>query len=190
MADDEILGKAVDKNLLRRLMVYLKPYKWLVPGAIVMSIAAALLGALRPYLTKVAIDDHLMHHDYQGLLWLIAEIFGLLVVQGIMQYALTYMMQYAGQQTIHSIRMTLFERLQRLSLRFYDTNPIGRLVTRVTSDVEVPNEFFGSGLVMIAANIFIIIGIVVIMFAMSVKLSAVTLISLPILLWATSIFRK
>jgi ATP-binding cassette subfamily B protein len=189
-AGDDVLGKALDKTLLRRLVVYLKPYKWQVIGSIVMAVVAALFGALRPYLSKVAIDDHMLKHDMGGLLWMAAAIVGVLVVQGIIQYALTYLMQYVGQETIHKIRLQLFEHLQRLSLRFYDTTPVGRLVTRVTSDVEVLNEFFSSGLVMIAANIFIIFWIIVLMFAMSVKLSLVTLVSLPPLLWATAIFRR
>lgn len=187
---EEALGKAIDRKLLRRLVVYLRPYKWYVISSMVMAIAGALLGVLRPYLSKVAIDEHLMHKDYDGLLWISGAILGLLIVNAIVQYALTYMMQYVGQQTIHTLRLSLFEKLQRLSLRFYDTNPVGRLVTRVTSDVEVLNEFFASGLVMIAANIFIIIWIIVLMFLMSVKLSLVTLISLPLLLWATSLFRR
>lgn len=189
-AGEEVLGKAIDKNLLRRLMVYLRPYKWMVVGSIAMSIAAALLAALRPYFTKVAIDDHILHKDYPGLLTLLGWIIVLIVLHGILQYALTYIMQYVGQQTIHTIRMNLFEKLQRLSLRFYDTNPIGKLVTRVTSDVEVLNDFFSNALVMIAANVFVIVSIVIVMFMISVKLSLVTLTVLPLLLWATSLFRR
>lgn len=187
---DEVMGKAVDRTLLKRLVVYLRPYRIHVIASVVMAITAALLAGLRPYLSKVAIDDHLMHNDYAGMLWIVAAILGVLVLQGILQYALTWLMQYVGQETIHTVRMNLFDRLQRLSLRFYDTNPIGRLVTRVTSDVEVLNEFFSSALVMIAANVFIIISIVLMMFVMSVKLSLVTLIALPLLLWATSLFRR
>ncbi len=187
---EEVLGKAIDRTLLKRLVVYLRPYRRHVIASVVMSIAAAMLGALQPYLSKVAIDDHLMHQDYGGMLQIVALILGVLLVQGILQYVLTWMMQYVGQETIHTLRLNIFERLQRLSLRFFDTNAVGRLVTRVTSDVEVLNEFFSSALVMIAANVFIIIGIVVMMFVMSVKLTLVTLIALPLLLWATSLFRR
>ncbi len=188
--DNETLGKALDKRLLRRLVVYLRPYRWHVIGSVVMAVAAALLGALRPYLTKEAIDNHLMKGDVGGMLGYVAAIVAALALQGIVQYLLTWMMQYVGQETIHTMRTKLFEHIQRLSLRFYDTTPVGRLVTRVTSDIEVLNEFFASGLVMIAANIFIIVCIIIMMFVMSVKLSLITLISLPLLLWATSIFRK
>jgi ATP-binding cassette subfamily B protein len=188
--DTEVLGKALDKRLLKRLVVYLRPYRFQVIASFVMAVVSALLGALRPYLTKVAIDNHLLKGDFGGLLWIVAAIVGVLVGGAIIQFALTYVMQYVGQETIHAMRRHLFEHLQRLSLRFYDTTPVGRLVTRVTSDIEVLNDFFASGLVMIAANIFIIVWIIILMFLMSVKLSLVTLISLPLLLWATSIFRK
>ncbi len=191
MADGEdVLGKAIDKRLLKRLVVYLRPYRWHVIASIAMAIGASLAGAAGPLLSQIAIDDHLMKNDYAGVMMMVAAILGLLVVQGVLFYALTLLMQYVGQQTIHTIRMSLFELLQRLSLRFYDTNPIGRLVTRVTSDVEVLNEFFSSALVMIAANVFIILAIVFMMFQMSVRLSLVTLTVLPLLLWATSLFRR
>ncbi len=187
---EEILGKALDRNLLKRLVVYLKPFKGLVIGSIAMSIISSGLGAFRPYISKIAIDDHILHNDMPGLLWMTAALLGTLILQGVFQYAVTILMQYVGQESIHTIRMQLFEHLQRLSLRFYDTNPIGRLVTRVTSDVGVLNEFISNGLVTMAANIFTIIWIIVMMFAMSVKLSLVTIFALAILLWATSIFRK
>lgn len=187
---DEALGKAVDRTLLRRLVVYLKPYKWHVIGAIAMAIVGSLLGALRPKLSQVAIDEHLMKGDMPGLLIWSGYIFGALVLSGIIQYVQLLLMQYVGQEAIHALRLRIFEHMQKLSLRFFDTTPIGRLVTRVTSDVETLNDFFTNALVSIAANIFIIVWIVALMFVMSVKLSLVTLISLPLLLWATSIFRK
>ncbi len=187
---EEVLGKALDTTLLKRLVVYMRPYKWHVIGSIFMAILAALFGALRPKLTQVAIDDYLLQGKMGGLLWFLAIILGALILQAIVQYGLTYVMQYVGQETIHAVRQQIFRHLQKLSLRFYDTNPVGRLVTRVTSDVEVLNEFFASGLVMIAANIFIIVWIVILMFVMSVPLTLFTLIPVVFLLYATSIFRK
>lgn len=187
--DTEVMGKALDTTLLKRLVVYLRPYKWHVTFAITMSIGAAFLGALVPKLSQVAIDDYMLKNDMPGLLQIIALIVGLMIVNSLMQYGLSWLMQYVGQQTIHAVRMRLFNHLQSLSMRFYDTNPVGRLVTRVTSDVEVLNEFFSSGLVMIVANIFTIVSIVVLMFVMSVPLTLLTLITVALLLWATSIFR-
>ncbi|MGE3802448.1 MAG: ABC transporter ATP-binding protein, partial [Candidatus Kapaibacterium sp.] len=189
-ADNELIaGKALDTALLRRLVVYLRPYKWQVIVAVVMAIGTAALGAYLPILSKIAIDDHMLKGDMPGLLWIIALTLGLMIVNSLMQYALAYLMQFVGQQTIHAVRMKLFAHLQHLSMRFYDTNPVGRLVTRVTSDVEVLNEFFSSGLVMIVANVFTIISIIVMMFFMSVPLTVLTLVTVLLLLWATSIFR-
>jgi len=187
---DNVLGKAVDRRLLSRLVEYLRPFKWHVIGSVGIAIAAALLMALRPKLSQVAVDEHLMKNDMPGLLTWTALIFGVLVLGGMITYVQTILMQFVGQEAIHRLRLRIFEHLQHLSLRFYDTNPVGRLITRVTSDVEVLNEFFTSGLVNIAANIFVILWIVVLMFLMSVKLSLITLVCLPLLLWATSIFRK
>lgn len=187
--DTEIMGKALDTALLKRLVVYLRPYKWHVVFAITMSIGAAFLGALVPKLSQIAIDDHMLKGDMPGLLQIIALMVGLMIVNSLMQYGLSWLMQYVGQQTIHAVRIRLFQHLQGLSMRFYDTNPVGRLVTRVTSDVEVLNEFFSSGLVMIVANVFTIVWIVVLMFVMSVPLTLLTLITVALLLWATSIFR-
>lgn len=188
--ETEALGKALDRSLLKRLVVYIRPYRWHVIAAVAMAIISSGFFALRPYVSKIAIDDYLLLKNYGGLLWVIGVMLLLMILQAALTYALNLLMQFVGQETIHKIRLELFTHLQRLSLRFYDTNPIGRLVTRVTSDVEVLNDFFSSGLVMIAANIFTILGIVVVMFLMSVKLTLVTLISLVFLLWATSIFRK
>ena len=187
---DEVLGKAVDRGLLRRLVVYLRPYKWHVAGSVALAILSGLLSELGPYLSRIAIDDYIAQKDFGGLLWICAAILGSMLLGAVMTYGMTYLMQYVGQDTIHRVRMEIFDHLQRLSLRFYDTNPVGRLVTRVTSDVEVLNEFFSSGLVMIAANIFKIVWIVVLMFIVSVDLTLVTLVSLVLLLWATAIFRK
>ena len=187
---EEVLGKAVDRGLLRRLVVYLRPYKWHVIGSFALAIVSGLLSELGPYLSRVAIDDYIANKDFGGLLWICALILGSMLLGAAMTYAMTYLMQFVGQETIHRVRMEIFEHLQRLSLRFYDTNPVGRLVTRVTSDVEVLNEFFSSGLVMIAANIFKILWIIALMLFVSVDLTGVTLISLALLLWATSIFRK
>ena len=191
VADNEavIAGKALDTKLLKRLVVYLRPHKWRVILAIGMAIGGAFLGALVPKLSQVAIDDYMLKGNMAGLLWIIAIMVGTMILNSLLQYGLAWLMQYVGQQTIHAVRMRLFNHLQELSMRFYDTNPVGRLVTRVTSDVEVLNEFFSSGLVMIVANVFTILSIIILMFVMSVPLTLLTLVSVALLLWATSIFR-
>lgn len=186
---DVVIGKGLDGKLLRRLVEFLRPYKWHVSIAIVMAIAGSFVAAYVPILSKTAIDDHMLMGDMPGLLRIIAVIIGMMMLNSLLQYGLAYLMQYVGQQTIHAVRTKLYNHLGGLSMRFYDTNPVGRLVTRVTSDVEVLNEFFSSGLVMIVKNVFTIIAIVSLMFSESVPLTALTLLTVGFLLWATAIFR-
>jgi ATP-binding cassette subfamily B protein len=188
--DDDILGKAYDAQLMRRLVVYLKPYKWEVLLAILLSVAVSGLEAVRPYFTKIAVDVNIANKDSQGLLETTLLFLGLLVIRGVVQYYNAYITQKIGQQTIYDLRMELFRHLQKLSLKFYDKNPIGRLITRVTNDVEVLNEMFSSGIVMVFSDVFMIIGIVWFMFAMNVELALLSLSVLPFLVYGTFLFRK
>jgi len=190
MQDDEILGKAYDAQLMRRLIQYLRPYKWQVLLAIVLAVAVSGLEAVRPYFTKIAVDVYIANGDKEGLLWLTMAFFALLVVRGLVQYYNAYVTQKIGQHTIFDLRMELFRHLQKLSLKFYDKNPIGRLITRVTNDVEVLNEMFSSGIVMVFSDVFMIIGIVWFMFAMNWELALVSLSVLPFLFYGTFLFRK
>ncbi|MEW6061332.1 MAG: ABC transporter ATP-binding protein [Bacteroidota bacterium] len=188
--DDEILGKAYDAQLMRRLIEYLRPYKWQVMLAIVLAVAVSGLEAVRPYFTKIAVDVYIANGDKEGLLWLTMAFFILLIVRGVVQYYNAYVTQKIGQHTIFDLRMELFRHLQRLSLKFYDKNPIGRLITRVTNDIEVLNEMFSSGIVMVFSDVFMIIGIVWFMFAMNWELALVSLSVLPLLFYGTFLFRK
>lgn len=188
--EEEVLGKAYDSRLMQRLLKYLKPYRKHAIGAICLNIAIAALGPLRPYLTKVAIDDHIVKGDPDGLIGVVVLLIGTIIAQGAIQYAMAYFTQWIGQRTIFDLRMQVFEHLQRLSLRFFDRNPIGRLITRVTNDVEVLNELFSSGIVMVFSDLFIIVWILVFMFSMNWQLALVTLSVIPFLIWGTFIFRK
>jgi ATP-binding cassette, subfamily B, multidrug efflux pump len=190
MHDDEILGKAYDSRLMRRLLGYLSPYRRYVLAAIVLNIIFAAMGPLRPYLTKIAIDDYILLGNYGGLLTIIGILFGLLVLQGVLQYVMTIVTDWIGQKTIFDLRMQVFSHLQKLSLRFFDKNPIGRLVTRTTNDVESLNDMFSSGVVTIFSDIFVIFWILIFMFFMSWELSLVTLAVLPFLIYATWVFRR
>jgi ATP-binding cassette subfamily B protein len=188
--EEEQLGKAYDSRLMKRLLTYVKPYRGRVIGAIIITIFISLLGPLRPYLVKVAIDDHIAHKDYSGLYQIIGLLILSVIIQAIVQYGQTILTQWIGQQTIYSMRKQIFEKFSQLGMRFYDKNPVGRLVTRLTSDVEVLNELFSSGIVMIFADIFILVWIFVFMLALNIKLSLVVMIVFPFLLYATSLFRK
>jgi ATP-binding cassette subfamily B protein len=190
MQDDEILGKAYDATLMRRLLRYLKPYRWHVVLGIVLSIAVSSMEAVRPYFVKVAVDQNIAQKDARGLLVTTLLFFGLMMVRGFAQYANTYLTQWIGQRTIFDLRMEVFKHLQGLGLRFFDRNPLGRLITRVTNDIEVLNEMFSSGIVMVFSDVFTIIGILYFMFSMNWKLALISLSVLPLLFYGTFLFRK
>ncbi len=189
-SEEEVLGKAYDSHLMKRLLAYIKPYRKYVIFAILMNIVVAALGPLRPYLTKVAIDDYIAASDYNGLITISVILFASLLLQAAIQFFLTYYTQYLGQKTLYDLRTQLFNHTQKLALRFFDKTPIGRIVTRVTNDVEALGELFSSGIVMVFSDIFIIVWIFVFMFFMDVKLSFVTLSVLPVLIYGTFLFRK
>lgn len=188
--EDEILGKAYDAKLMRRLLGYIKPYRKYVISAILLNVVVAALGPLRPYLTKIAIDKYIAHSNYHGLLLISLMLFGSLILQAFIQYFLTYYTQYLGQKTILDLRTQIFTHTQKLALRFFDKTPIGRIVTRVTNDIESLNDLFSSGIVMVFSDVFIVIWILVFMFFMDIKLSLVTLSVLPVLVYVTFLFRR
>ncbi len=211
--EEEILGKAYDARLMRRLVKYLGPYKWRVGLAIVITVLVSALGPLRPYLTMIAIDKYISNGShtgltgleaiivgtidryfsnsgYGGLTGVVALIVGTLVLQSIILYGQTLLTAWIGQQTVYDLRRELFSHLQKLSMSFFDKNPVGRLITRITNDVEVLNDLFSSGIIMIVADVFVVLWIFIFMFATSWKLSLVVLTIFPFLLIATSVFRK
>lgn len=189
-SEEEILGKAYDSHLMKRLLGYIKPYRKYVIFAIFMNIVVAALGPLRPYLTKIAIDKYIANSDYQGLILISLILFASLLFQAVIQFFLTYYTQYLGQKTLYDLRTQIFTHTQKLALKFFDKTPIGRIVTRVTNDVEALGQLFSSGIVMVFSDVFIIVWIFVFMFFMDVKLSLVTLSVLPVLIYGTFLFRK
>jgi ATP-binding cassette subfamily B protein len=189
-SEDEVLGKAYDAKLMKRLLGYIKPYKHFVIFAILLNVIVAALGPIRPYLTKVAIDDYIANSDYNGLLLIGILLFGSLLLQAVIQYFLTFFTQYLGQKILFDLRTQIFNHIQKLALKFFDRTPIGRLVTRATNDVEALGELFSSGIVMVFSDIFIIVWILAFMFFMDFNLSLVTLSVLPVLIYGTFLFRR
>jgi len=189
-SEEEILGKAYDAKLMKRLLSYIKPYKNYVIFAILLNIVVAALGPIRPYLTKIAVDDYIANSDYNGLLIISLALFGSLLFQAVIQYFLTYFTQYLGQKTLFDLRTQIFNHIQKLALKFFDRTPIGRLVTRATNDVEALGELFSSGIVMVFSDIFIILWILAFMFFMDFSLSLATLSVLPVLIYGTFLFRR
>lgn len=180
----------IDYRLIKRLLTFLKPYRNYIIIAIILTLLVSLLGPLRPYFTKIAIDNYIVNLDKLGLYKIILVIFGVLLFQGLSRFALTYIMQWVGQSVLNDIRLKLYEHLQNLSFRFHDKNPIGRIVTRVTNDVESLNQLFSSGLITMFADILLILWIVGFMFYINTNLTLISLIILPLLLIVTSLFRK
>lgn len=188
--DEEILGKAYDSRLMRRLIRYLRPYRRHAFLAIALNIAIAALGPLRPYLTKIAIDSGIAKRDGHTLLLTVLGIAGAMLFQAAAQFFNAYYTQWIGQRVILDMRMQVFEHIHRLSLRFFDRNPVGRLVTRVTNDIEALNDLFSSGIVMVFTDIFTIVWILTFMGIINLPLTLVTLSVVPFLFYATFLFRQ
>jgi ATP-binding cassette, subfamily B, multidrug efflux pump len=201
--EEEVLGKAYDSRLMRRLLGYLRPYKWQVVVALVSIVLKATADVMGPYLTKTAIDKYLSaatHHSILdrflsprplvGIAQLGATYLVLLLVSFGLEYTQTYLMLWTGQKVMFDFRSQIYRHLQHMHIGFYDRNPVGRLVTRVTSDVDALNEMFTSGVVAIFEDIFVLAGIVIIMLGMSWWLALITFAVLPLIFWATMVFRK
>ncbi|HJU87112.1 MAG TPA: ABC transporter transmembrane domain-containing protein, partial [Gemmatimonadota bacterium] len=144
--------------------------------AVVLLLVLGAAEAARPWLIKIAIDDHIAVGDVAGLLGPVAAFFGLLMFDFVGGAFRSYLTTWIGQRAMHDLRERLFDRLQRLPVSFFDRNAIGRLMTRVTSDVEVLNDLFSSGVVAIIGDLVLMVAILVMMFAMSWQLALVTLV--------------
>jgi ATP-binding cassette subfamily B protein len=188
--DDEILGKAYDSKLMKRLLNYVKPYKKYVIIAILMNIVVAALPSVRPLLSKIAVDDFIANKDYHGLLLISIALLGILMLQGLVQYFLTYYTEYMGQKIVYDLRVQIFSHVQKLALKYFDKTPVGRTVTRVTNDVDSLSEMFSSGIVQVFSDIFVIVWIFIFMFSMAWDLALVVLLVMPVLFYATFLFRK
>jgi ATP-binding cassette subfamily B protein len=188
--EEEVLGKAYDSRLMRRLLSYLWPYKWQALTALGAIIANSALQLAPPYLTKLAIDDHIAVGRLEGLGTIAALFLGALAGSFAMDYLQTWLMQMTGQRIMFDLRMQIYGRLQQLDLRFYDRNPVGRLMTRVTSDVDVLNDLFTAGVVAIFGDIFTLIGIMVVLVLMDWRLALVTFAVLPLIALVTQWFRR
>lgn len=182
-------GKAVDTYLIRRLYFFLAPYKWLLLLALFLTLAAAFLGPLRPYLTQVAVDDYIARGDAVGLGKIMLLFMGVLLLETAILIGNTYLMRWVGQGALFRLREALFTKIQSLHVQFFDKNPIGRLITRTTSDIEALSDLLSSGVVNIIGDLFRIIFIIAFMFSMSWELSLVSLSVLPILIYATFWFK-
>src|SRR5919204_1509653 len=195
--EEEVLGKAYDSRLMKRLLTYLRPYRWQVIVAVAAIVLKAVADVLGPYLVKIAVDKYLASGVASSSVpiypfdqWMRAQFDRLLVsepVAGITQVAIiylfmlvfsfvlefaqTYLMQWTGQRTMFDLRSQIFRHLQKMHVGFFDKNPVGRLVTRVTTDVDALNELFTAGVVSMVEDIFVLLLIVTFMLLMDWKLA-------------------
>ncbi len=190
MHDDDIKGKVYDSNLLKRLFLYTRPYKHLVATGVFLIIIAAFLQLAGPYISKVAIDTYIASGDIDGLTTILGLYVIVLAVTFVSQYAQIYVTQYLGQQVMYDIRSQIFRHLQKLSLSFFDKNPVGRLMTRITSDVESLNQMFTQGVVSIFGDIFLLSGIMIVMVSINAELAIWTFSVIPLLFVITAIFKR
>jgi ATP-binding cassette subfamily B multidrug efflux pump len=187
--DDEVLGKAYDARLMRRLWAFTRPHLRLVLATCALFPLIALLELAQPYLVKIAIDDHILRRDWAGLGWIAAAFLGVLLALYALRAAQAYLTQLTGQRVIHDLRAALFAHLQRQDAAFYDRSPVGRLMTRVLNDGEAIQELFTSGVVALLGDVVVLTGVVVIMLGMNWKLALVTFALVPLLVLAAAYFR-
>jgi ATP-binding cassette subfamily B protein len=203
--DDDVIGKAYDSRLMRRLLVYLRPYRLQVGISLVAILFTAFADVLGPYLTKVAVDlymtpsqatshslwtRHLSRNPMTGITQIAGLYFGSLVFIYILAFIQTYLMQWTGQKVMYDLRSQIFRHIQRMHVAFFDRNPTGRLVTRVTYDVDALNEMFTSGVVSIFEDVLVLAGIVFVMLRMNWWLALLAFSVIPLIMIATQIFRK
>ncbi|HET7322569.1 MAG TPA: ABC transporter ATP-binding protein, partial [Longimicrobiaceae bacterium] len=187
--EEEVFGKAYDARLARRLFAYLRPYRGRVAVAVVLLLAVAALEIIGPLLTKAAIDRALPARDERLLFLLVAAYFATIVIGFALDYAQGLLTIWLGQHIMYDLRVEVFTHLQSLTLRYFDRNPVGRLMTRVTNDVEVLNNLFSSGVVTVFGDLFTLLLIIGAMLQLDVRLSLVTFAILPLVVLSAFVFR-
>ncbi|HLR26089.1 MAG TPA: ABC transporter ATP-binding protein [Fodinibius sp.] len=180
---------AADSQLLQRLYQFIKPYRGYVLLGIALTLAASFMGTIRPKLTQVAVDEYIRNKDMEGLLWIVLLLIGALVSEFILLVINTYLTRWFGQGVLYNMRNAVFQKIQSLHVQFFDKNPIGRLITRTTSDIEALSDLLSDGVVNMMGDMFRIFFILYFMFSMSWELSLVAISVLPILFYATFLFR-
>lgn len=216
-AEEEVLGKAYDSRLMKRLLAYLRPYRWQVVVALISIVLKSAADVIGPVLTLVAIDLYLapvaglahgpvpekllskLHSAFEGRFspdpltgigQICAVYVGLLLFSFFLEFLQTYYMQWTGQKVMFDLRSQIFRHLQYMHVQFFDKNPVGRLVTRATTDVDALNEMFTSGVVAIFEDIFVLTFILVIMLFIDWRLALITFAVLPLIVYSTGIFRR
>ncbi len=188
--DEDVIGQAYDARLMRRLLGYLRRYRVSVFVAFVAIVSQAALQLAQPYLIKLAIDEHIATGDLAGLNRIALAFLCILVGSFGLEFVQTWTMQMTGQRIMFDLRREIYGRLQQLDVRFFDRNPVGRLMTRVTTDVDVLNDLFTAGVVSVFGDLFTLAGIMVVLVSMNWRLALVTFSVLPLIFLITQWFRR
>jgi ATP-binding cassette subfamily B multidrug efflux pump len=183
--EDEILGKAYDGRLVRRLLPYLKPYRSILALGVCLLLATSAVDLAGPFLTKLAIDRNIApthgRPQMSGLPLILALYLGALALGFVLRYSQNYLLQWVGQHVMYDLRVAIFAHLQRLELRFFDKNPVGRLITRLTNDVDALNDLISQGIVSILGDAFILVFVVIAMLGLNWKLGLLGISVLPVI---------
>ena len=183
--EEEIQNRPFNPRLLGKLLTYLKPHKGRVTLAFVTIAFSAFSSQVGPWLTKIAVDDHIVQGDYEGLKWVIAAFFASIFVQYVSQYAQTLVTEIMGQHVMLDIRRDIFAHLQKLPLRYFDHTPLGRIMTRTTNDVEALSDFFSEGIVSVFMDLFTLVAILFFMVSIDPELTLICCLVVPVLAIST-----
>jgi ATP-binding cassette subfamily B protein len=190
LAPDDVVGKAYDARLLRRLATYLRPHAGVLCIACGGILVSSFVDLAQPWLTQQAIDRHIATGDLAGLWRLSLTVFGLLLVAFVADYTQTFIVQTVGQRIMRAIRIQIYAHLQTLDVRFYDRHPVGRLMTRVTTDVDALNELFTAGVITVVGDVLVLGGVMLAMILMNWRLALVAFVVLPAIAWVAHWFRR
>src|ERR1043165_2535758 len=188
--EEEAIGKTYDLRLARRLLKYLRPYVGSLVPALVLTLAANGLGVLQPKFIQYAIDEGIMKKSMDVLTLVAIAFFATKLLQFVVAYFQTVLLETVGQRVMYDLRSELYSKLKRQEVAYFDRNPVGRIMTRLTSDVDALNELFTSGVIELLGDVVVIFAVAIIMFAMDWRLTLVTLVTVPLLFAATGWFRK
>jgi len=180
----------VDKKVILKLLCYIKPYRLLLGITVFLLLLTALLEIAGPYLIKVAIDNYLTPKKYSGFLYIVILFGAVIIFEFAFRFFQQYLTEYLGQKIMYDMRMDIFRHVQKMQMSFFDKNPVGRILTRITTDVQALNELLSSGVVTFFGDIFMILGITIVMLTLNLRLSLITFSVLILLTAATIIFRK
>ena len=188
--EEEAIGKTYDFQIARRLLKYLKPYVRLLVPALILTLALNLLGILQPKFTQYAIDWYILPRKTDGLILLVALYVGVQLFRLVFSYFQAILLNSVGQYVMFDIRRELYDKLQHQEIAYYDRNPVGRIMTRLTTDVDALNELFTQGVTDLLGDVVMIFAIISVMLWMDVRLTLVILLTVPMLFAATTWFRK